>query len=386
MPWKESCAMDDRARFCQEAEAGDVGIAELCRAFGISRVTGYKWLNRYEVGGVAALSDRSRARYTQPHAYPESIRELVVGARMKHPTWGAKKLRPWLAKRHPRADLPSVTTMETMLREAGLVRRRRRSRRLEGALGVRAGDDRANGVWAVDFKGQFRLGDRSYCYPLTATDSYSRYLLTCTALKSTKFEPAWKVFDRLFAEYGVPERIRSDNGAPFASVGVGRLSRLSVYWMSLGIELERTRPGHPQDNGRHERMHRTLKEDTTRPPAGTSRGQQRRFTRFQTEFNEERPHEALDMKCPCELYEPSSRPYAEAEFEYPGYWEQRKVNEAGQISWKKRLVFLSESLAGHRVGLVELDDGVWKVCFRQLPLGRLNERNGKPRIEAIRPR
>jgi transposase InsO family protein len=369
-----------------EATAGDVPMAGLCRAFGISRVTGYKWLDRYGSGGVAALSDRSRARHTQPHAYPASIRELVIQARMEHPTWGGKKLRPWLAKRHPRVELPSVTTMETILREAKLVRRRRRSRRLEGPVGVRGGDDRPNGVWAVDFKGQFRLGDGSYCYPLTATDSCSRYLLTCTALRCTKFDPAWTVFDQLFAEYGVPERIRSDNGVPFASVGVGRLSRLSVYWMSLGIEVERTRPGKPQDNGRHERMHRTLKEDTTRPPAGTRRGQQRRFNRFRMTYNEERPHEALNMRCPAEFYEPSSRPYEVVEFQYPGHWEQRTVRNRGAIKWKDQEVFLSEALSGHHVGLVEIDDGVWQVCFRNLPLGRLIDRHAKPTFERIRPR
>ena len=385
MPWKESCAMDERARFCHEVMTGDWSVAELCRAYGISRVTGYKWLGRYESGGVAALADQSRARHTQEHAYPEAIRELVIEARKAHPTWGAKKLRGWLVTRgHSPAGLPSLTTMESMLRKADLVRRQRRSRRLKGGLGTRAGDDRPNGVWAVDFKGEFRLGRGPYCYPLTVTDSYSRYVLACDALRSTQFEPSWKVFDRLFTEYGVPERIRSDNGAPFASTGAGRLTQLSVFWMTLGIELHRTRPGHPEDNGRHERMHRTLKEETTRPPAGTFAGQQRRFNRFRREYNEERPHEALGLKCPAELYERSSRPYEEVEPEYPAHWEQRRVSTIGQIRWKHERVFVSKPLAGEMVGLVEIEDGVWKVTYRQLLLGRLITRDGKPRFEAIR--
>ena len=490
MPWKESCAMDERARFCQQVMEGDLSIAELCRAFGISRVTGYKWIDRYQSGGVAALADQSRARHTQPQAYSQRICDMVIRARIKHPTWGAKKIRPWLAKRHPHAELPATTTMETMLRDAGLVRARRRSRRFEGSMGDPAGADRPNGVWSVDFKGEFRLGDGSYCYPLTVFDNYSRYLLSCDALCSTRFEPTltafhrlfgkqglpdrirsdngspftscghgrlsrlsvywmslgidaglvrarrrsrrfegsmgdpaaadrpngvWSVdfkgefrlgdgsycypltvfdnysryllscdalcstrfeptltaFHRLFGKQGLPDRIRSDNGSPFTSCGHGRLSRLSVYWMSLGIEVERTRPGRPQDNGRHERMHRTLKQDTARPPTNTKSGQQRRFNEFRRKYNQERPHEALDMKCPCEFYEASTRPYEQVEYEYPGYWEVRKISRMGQIAWKGRQLFLSEALIGHRVGLVEIDDGIWKVSFRQLPLARL---------------
>ncbi len=386
MPWKESCAMDERAGFCQQVMEGDLSIAELCRAFGISRVTGYKWIDRYQSGGVAALADQSRARHTQPQAYSQRICDMVIRARIKHPTWGAKKIRPWLAKRHPHTELPATTTMETMLRDAGLVRARRRSRRFEGSMGDPAGADRPNGVWSVDFKGEFRLGDGSYCYPLTVFDNYSRYLLSCDALCSTRFEPTWTAFHRLFGKQGLPDRIRSDNGSPFTSCGHGRLSRLSVYWMSLGIEVERTRPGRPQDNGRHERMHRTLKQDTARPPTNTKPGQQRRFNEFRRKYNQERPHEALDMKCPCEFYEASTRPYEQVEYEYPGYWEVRKISRMGQIAWKGRQLFLSEALIGHRVGLVEIDDGIWKVSFRQLPLARLIDRRGSVRIEPLRPR
>lgn len=385
MPWKESCAMSERARFCQQAESGHFRVAELCCAYGISRVTGYKWLERYRDGGVANLADRSRARHTQSNAYPASVRELVVEARELHPNWGAKKIGPWLAKRHAGLSIPSCTTMETMLREAGLVRQRRRSRRLKGGLGVREGDGRVNGVWAVDFKGEFRLGNRTYCYPLTVTDSCSRFLLMCRALPSTKLAPVRQAFEALFGEFGLPDRIRSDNGVPFASAGVGRLSRLSVYWMTLGIEVERTRPGHPQDNGRHERMHRTLAEDTTRPPARTQRGQQRRFGRFRSEFNEERPHEALDMRCPSDVYEASERMCQEDPFEYPGHFEERMVSQTGQIWWNNKPVFLSSSLAGQRVGLEERDEGVWAISFRTLPLGRLLKRKGRVCVKPIEP-
>lgn len=385
MPWKEASAMDERCRFCHEFERGQVSLAELCRAFGISRPTGYKWLARFKADGVAALADRSRARLTQADAYPAAIREQVIRARRRHPTWGAAKLRVVLARHHPDLQLPSVTTMETMLRDAGLTRPRRRgSRRLHGAFGDPGHDDRPNGVWAVDYKGQFRLGDGSYCYPLTVTDSASRYLLGCVALTSTRYEPARQAFERLFDRYGVPEKIRSDNGSPFASTGVGRLSRLSVYWMTLGIDPHRIRPGKPQDNGRHERMHRTLKAETTRPPAKTRPGQQRRFDRFRREFNEVRPHEGLGMQCPADVYEPSTLAAMPRAHEYPGHWEQRLVNSCGRISWKKKLVFISESLVGQQVGLAEVDDGIWKVCFRHIALGRLDTRNKQPTFEMLR--
>ena len=237
----------------------------------------------------------------------------------------------------------------------------------------------------MDFQGEFRLGDRTYCYPLTVTDSCSRFLLMCRALPSTRLSPVRKAFDELFRAFGVPERIRSDNGVPFASAGVGRLSRLSVYWMTLGIDVERTRPGHPQDNGRHERMHRTLAEETTRPPARTQRGQQRKFSRFRREYNEERPHEALEMRCPSELYEASKRECEVRPFEYPGHFEERTVMDAGQFSWNDRRVFLSSSLAGQRIGLVEVDAGVWAIRFRTFPLGQLIEHRGQVKVEAIRP-
>ena len=387
MVWKEASVMDERSRFCLEFERGHVSMTELCRVFGISRPTGYKWLGRFEAGGVAALADRSRARRTQPHAYPASVRALVIQSRKRHPTWGAAKLRVVLARSHPDLQLPSVTTMETILRDARLTRpRRRRSRRLHGAFGEPGCDDRPNGVWAVDYKGQFRLGDGSYCYPLTVTDSASRYLLGCVALTSTRYAPARQAFERLFAEYGVPEKIRSDNGSPFASTGVARLSRLSVYWMTLGIDPHRIRPGKPQDNGRHERMHRTLKAETTRPPATTRPGQQRRFNRFRREYNEVRPHEGLGMQCPADVYEPSTAAAMPRLYVYPGHWEQRLVSMNGQISWKKTLVFISESLAGQQVGLVEVDDGIWKVCFRHITLGRLNTRNKRPAFEMLRSR
>ena len=378
--------MDERVSFCQEANKGGFSVAELCRAYGVSRVTGHKWLRRYREAGVAGLADQSRARHTQPEAYSDDVRDLIIAGRVSHPTWGAKKLKPWLAKKHPRLDLPSLTTIESILRKANLVRARRRSRRLAGAIGGREGDDRVNGIWAVDFKGDFRQGDGKRCYPLTVTDSCSRYLLKCHALPSTKLEGTWKAFHALFTEYGVPERIRSDNGLPFASTGLGRLSQLSVYWMTLGIDLERTRPGKPQDNGRHERMHRTLAEETTRPPARTRIGQQRRFNQFRREFNEERPHEALEMRCPVDLYDPSTRAYEEQPYEYPGHFEVRRVTEAGQMTWRNHSVSVSKSLAGQDVGLVEIDDGVWKVSFRSLPLGRLIERQGRVRVEEVRPR
>lgn len=309
MPWVETCCVDERTRFVREALRNEWSMSDLCRAYGISRRTGYKWLERHHAEGVAGLNDRSRARHTQPHEVSEAVRDLIIRARRAHRMWGPKKLRPWLARAHPSIALPSLTTMATILRDAGLVSPQRRRQRLCGGTGGLGGEDRPNGVWATDFKGQFRLGDGRYCYPLTVSDAHSRYLLACCAQTSVRGEPVRQRFVRLFETFGVPERIRSDNGSPFASRGVGRLTTLSVFWIDQGIELQRITPGRPQENGRHERMHLTLKRETASPAARTWRAQQQRFDRFVHEFNDDRPHEALEQTCPCEHYTPAAKMY-----------------------------------------------------------------------------
>jgi putative transposase len=373
MPWLETCCVEERFQFVQEAESGNWAITELCRVYGVSRKTGYKWLARYRTEGVQALEDRSRARRSQPHAVPDAIRQLVVESRRMHRTWGPKKLRPWLERHHPGIELPSLTTMATILRGARLVEPQRRGRRLKGGEGGLGGEDRPNGVWATDFKGEFRLGNGEYCYPLTVTDACSRYVLACRGQSGPRGKPVQEAFIQLFRTYGVPVHIRSDNGSPFASRGAGRLTKLAVFWIDQGIELQRIRPGCPQENGRHERMHLTLKRETACPPARTMPGQQRRFNVFRDYFNYDRPHEALGQTCPSEHYEASNRAYdpRPPKAEYPGHYVVRSVRTDGQIKFEGELIYLSQSLIGKRVGLLEIDEDRWRVYYRHHPLGMM---------------
>ena len=386
MPWMETCPVEERRlRFVEAAASGDWAMAELCRVYGVSRKTGYKWRARYERDGIAGLSDHKRARRTQDHAVADEIRELVVNARRQRPTWGPKKLRPWLERRHPEVVLPSLTTMGSILRDAKLVQPQRRRRCLTGGTGGLGGEDRPNGVWATDFKGEFRLGDRRMCYPLTVTDAHSRYLLACRGLSGTEWIPVKEAFVRLFRQYGVPEQIRSDNGTPFASRGAGRLTQLAAFWIDQGIRLQRITPGRPQENGRHERMHLTLKNETATPPARTMRGQQQRFNGFRGIFNDDRPHEALDQTCPAEHYEPSSRAYdpKPTAAEYPGHYVVRSIRSKGAIKWRGQEIFITTSLVGKPVGLVEIDEDRWRVYYRDHPLGTLDATTSEVRIRPI---
>ena len=385
MPWMETCPVEERVRFVNSVVREGWGVTAACLAFGVSRKTGHKWLLRYQELGLEGLYDLSRARHTQEHAVAEPVRRLVTEARQLHPTWGPKKLRPWLLRRHPGLELPSLTTMATILRDAELVKPRRRGQRLKGPQGAGGGEDRPNGVWAVDFKGQFRLGDGSLCYPLTVSDVCSRYLLACRGLEDTSWPPVRRAFERLFRERGLPERLRSDNGVPFASRGPGRLSRLAVWWIDLGIGLQRITPGRPQENGRHERMHRTLKRETAAPPASSARAQQTRFDRFRVCFNEDRPHEALGQECPAQHYEPSRRPYPEhiGPPEYPGHYERRSVRAHGAIKWGGELVYVSECLVGRAVGLVEVEEDRWEVYYRDHPVGTLGREGRRLRVRPI---
>jgi len=359
-----------------DAEHTAASFAELCRRYGISRKTGYKWLDRYEHLGPDSLADRSHRPQQCPHATaPAVIREILQ--LRQHWRWGARKLHELLLEAHPAAEVPATATIHRILVRHGRVRRRRRSQ-------IRAHPGRPqtpitgpNVVWSVDFKGQFRLGSGRYCYPLTVQDAYSRYLLACVGLEGPLLQPTQQVFQRLFRTYGLPERIRSDNGQPFASCALGRLSQLSVWWLRLGIRPELIQPASPQQNGRHERMHRDLKAETTQPAAPSFGAQQRRFDAFQHTFNEQRPHEALGQRRPAALYTPSDRLYVPRlrPITYPEYFEVRRVSTNGGIRWNKRWVNVSHILAELPVGLEPLASGTWNVFFGPVHLGWLDERD-----------
>jgi putative transposase len=376
MPWKELKPMDQKTQFVADYLRQTLDMTELCRQYGISRKTGYKWIERYIESGPQGLEDRSRRPGRSPNQTLDEIVDALIQVRKRHPSWGAKKLLPFVEKRHPEWDLPGRSTVCDILKRHGLVPRQRR-RRVIGHPGKPSSQMLApNDIWCADFKGQFKTGDGLYCYPLTVTDGYSRYLLACQGLLSTKAVEAKPVFTRLFKEFGLPQRIRSDNGVPFATNTLARLSALSAWWVRLGILPDLIEPGKPQQNGRHERMHRTLKAETTRPPAANRRAQQRKFNRFREEFNEERPHEALDMATPASIYVPSPREMPERlpPLEYPDRFEVRYVSYNGGIRWNKDWVNVSITCAGDYVGLEEIDDGVWNVYFGPLKLGRLLER------------
>lgn len=381
MPWEETTPMEERFRFVEDFESALYSVTELCERYGISRKTGYKWLNRYGVEGEAGLRDRSRAPRRSPSQTAACVVEPLLALRRKHPTWGPRKLLAFLAKGNPQEAWPSASTAGAILKRHGLVQERRRSRSRSPVERGRLTQATApNQVWACDFKGQFRTADGQLCYPLTVTDSYSRYLLGVEGLVSVGEPYSWPVFERLFRFYGLPQVIRSDNGSPFASRGLAGLTRLSVRWLKLGIKPERIKPGHPEQNGSHERMHRDLKRETVRPPAANKAAQQARFDEFRQIRNQDRPHEALGQKTPAELYSTSPRPYPSKLIEppcYPGHFEVRYVRPAGEIKFRGRYLFLGEALRGEHVGLEEFDDGRWSLYFADFLLGRFDEREFK---------
>lgn len=377
MPWSQTSPMDQKTQFIADHLRGTLSIAELCDRYGISRKTGYKWIDRYIREGPAGLADRSRRPVSSPNSTPLELVQAIITARQRHPTWGAKKLLAILHGRHPRWPWPGRSTVCDILKRHDLVPKKRR-RRVIGHPGKPTSLITApNTVWCADYKGQFKMGNGAYCYPLTVTDGYSRYLLGCQALLNTSVADAKPVFTRLFHEFGLPQRIRTDNGVPFATNTLARLSQLSAWWVRLGILPEFIEPGKPQQNGRHERMHRTLKAEATRPPAASQRGQQHKFNVFSVEYNELRPHEALDMRTPASLYEPSPRamPAKLPSFQYPDRFETRYVSANGGIRWNSQWVNVSTVCIGEYVGLEEIDDSIWNVYFGSLKLGRLLERH-----------
>lgn len=357
MPWKATCVMDERLRFVAAARAKQEPFAELCRRYGISRKTGYKLLQRYEVEGPKALADRSRARLTHANAVPESMQRIILAKREAHPTWGPRKLRAALTRDSPDTYWPASSTISTLLKQAGLVEARKRRRRVPIYEGVFTPTAQSNERWNVDFKGWFRTRDGQRCDPLTMTDDWSRYLIMCRAVEKTNFDCVRACFEEAFEKYGLPTRIRSDNGSPFASRALSGLSRLAVWWLKLGILPERIEPGHPEQNGRHERMHRTLKQETTRPPKFNRALQQLAFDAFAEVYNHERPHEALANDVPAAHYVPSPRgPIVTPTVDYPDGTETRRINSSGNLIFKSDRVFISHALVGETLLLEPIDE------------------------------
>jgi transposase InsO family protein len=366
--------VDERARFVARLMGGE-RMVDLCREYGISRKTGHKIWKRFQECGRAGLEDRRRAPERIPHKTTPELRALFVDAKSEHPTWGPRKIKAWLEAKQDGLVLPSANTIGHWLKREGLVSRRPTRRYTPTVTkGELTTASAPNEVWCVDFKGQFLLGDGRYCYPLTITDLYSRFLIACTALESTKWEPARWAFEEAFREYGVPAVIRSDNGCPFATTGLLGLSSLSVFWMRLGIRPERIEKGCPQQNGEHERMHLTLKQETTRPAGANALQQQERFDEFRREFNEERPHEALGQKPPTSLYAVSTRAWPEElpDPKYPLHDLVRTVSHNGCVYLHHTHYAVAKALVGQKVGLRELEDGRWLVTFMTLDLGSLN--------------
>lgn len=369
--------MDERLRFVARLLDGEK-MAVLCREFDISRKTGYKIFSRYQACGMVGLTDRSRRPYRHANRLPFQVEKLIVRLKKDHPSWGAPKIREKLRRLHTEISLPAISTVHAVLDRHGLVSRGRRKRyKAEGT--VLEQPQAPNDLWCADFKGEFMLTDRRYCYPLTITDAASRYLLCCDALSTTKESYAFTVFERAFQDFGLPSAIRTDNGVPFASRSAFfGLSRLSVWWLRLGIRIERIKPGRPQQNGRHERMHLTLKKEATRPAGRNFLQQQAKFDRFMHEFNFDRPHEALGMKYPAELYSPSPRPYQGlGELEYPLHDRTVTVTSCGRICIGRRKINLSHVFAGQNVGIKEVSEKIWLVSFMHYDLGFFDQEAGR---------
>ncbi len=391
MPWKDVTAMDQRVRFVKDYErcvlSGEISMSELCLQYGISRKTGHKMIRRHDEGGWSGLADRSRAPLTGPHWFDEDVVMRVLQTRLMFPHWGAETIVDWLNRVDPLTSWPSASAAHSWLLKAQLVERARRARRYpHPGKPATPSIERPNQQWGADFKGQFRTGDRRYCYPFTLSDSFSRYLLACQGLTSPSFEQVWPVFERVFREYGLPESILSDNGSPFASNSVKRLSKLSVRWIRLGITPRLTQPGRPQQNGRHERIHGHM-DLVCSNPSPNSRLQQKQFEWFSDHHNHVRPHKALHKHVPAELYAPSPRLYPRhlPQLEYPAYFQVRRVRSSGEIKWMGQWFFLTEALVGEFVAFEPVADGCWILTFGPIELGYYSASEKKLFLDRPRP-
>jgi len=375
MPWSETDRMEQRARFVLEAVQRHFTMSELCYRYGVSRKTGYKWIERYHREGVRGCDDRARAARVHPNATDPKIIRRIIKVRRKNPSWGARTLHGFLIGEFPDVAWPCPSTIGDILKRNDLIKKRRRRIARTTWRPARTAADRANRVWSADFKGQFRLGNGRLCYPITILDSYSRFLLMCRGVQSTAHQPARRAFEDAFREYGLPDVIRTDNGVPFCAPGsILGLSSLSVWFLKLGIALERSRPGKPQDNGAHERMHRTLKQSIGAPRANEA-SQQRTLNRFRTVYNKQRPHHALQMKTPASYYSKSDRVYPAdiPDPVYPGHFELRRVTKIGVFTWKQRQIFVTEALRNETLGFEHIAHGLWSVFFGDVLLGRFSE-------------
>jgi transposase InsO family protein len=363
MSWKASGVLEKREEFLSDYVSGDWTMSELCRMYGISRPTGYQVLRRYAEGGVEALGERSRAPLRHPNQTPAPIEQLVLELRRRHPLWGPRKLKKVLSDRYPEWVIPASSTIGAMVEREGLTHRRPKRRRVEPYTQPFAPVREANDEWASDFKGWFRTGDGERIDPLTISDTSTRFLLRCQAVEKTDTARVQAIFEAAFREYGLPRAMRSDNGPPFACCGIGGLSRLSVWWIKLGIRPQRIQAGHPEQNGRHERMHRTLEEHAAKPPKADRRSQQHAFDQFRREYNQQRPHEGLGMRTPASIYRSSARPFPErlAEPEYGSAMKVRRVMQHGQFFWNHNAVFLGKVLASERIGLLPIDDRYLRI-------------------------
>ncbi|MDX2438387.1 MAG: IS481 family transposase [Acidobacteriota bacterium] len=371
--------MKERMRFVVALESGLYSMSEACERFGISRVTGYKWWNRF-CGGDKGLEDWSRRPQSSPGRTPQGIEALVIELRKAHTTWGPEKLLEVLSRRHPGVQLPARSTTAAILKREGLIEKRRvrRNHRHPGQPYVEAYEP--NDLWTADYKGEFKTLDGRYCYPLTIADQESRYLIASEGLLSTRGRWARPVFEKVFRKNGLPKAILTDNGPPFAVWNaICGLSALGVWWIQLGIQHYRIEPGKPQQNGRHERMHRTMKAEATRPPGAHLRSQRKKLDAFRNEFNEVRPHQALGNKTPAEVWRPSARPYPRKtpKPEYAEHHEKRRVTSVGHIRFKNQMLFLSSNLLGETVALEEIDDRIWSIYYYDVLIARLDERTGE---------
>jgi len=374
--------MDERIRFVAGLQSG-LGMGEACRSYGISRKTGYKWLERYKAEGPGGLEERSRAPHRMPWAIDDEMAQMLVDARCRHPTWGPRKLLAWLERLHKGRCFPAASSVGDLLRRRGLVKPRRRRRRVPTNASRPGRYDAPNATWCADFKGWFRTGDGRRCDPLTISDGHSRFILGCRIVEQPTLDYVQPQFERVFDEYGLPDAIRTDNGPPFASTALGGLSRLAVWWLKLGIRPDRIEPGKPEQNGRHERFHKTLKAETATPPAATAKSQQRRFDHFIREYNEDRPHEALANNTPASRYSSSPRPLPRTlpSVEYPSTYLVRLIHTAGTLKWRGSQLYVSETLIGEHVGLEPIDNDQWMLHFASVPLAVLDNR---PRIAVLR--
>ena len=378
MPWKESVTMDQRLDFVRDAMTNRFTMVELCARYGVSRRIGYKWLARFAEDGRRGLADRSRRPHTCPTAIRPVLTELLCEFRRLHPDWGARKLLHVLRSRHPEIeDWPAASTTAELLARRGLVRRRRRRHPHQHPGVVPIVTAAPNDLWTADFKGQFRTGNGRYCYPLTIADQHTRFLLSCHGLLSTETVLARPVFERTFRDYGLPRAIRTDNGVPFATSALHGLSHLNVWWMRLGIVHQRIHPGQPQENGAHERMHRTMKRRAIKPVHRTCAAQQKQFDAFRLEYNTERPHEALGQETPGSRYRGSSRSYPTRlpGPEYPRHFLVKHVTDAGTFRFQRHLLYIANALVDQWIGLEETDDGVWSIYFNTVLLATLDERD-----------